>query len=233
MMKIKPEISGVSIVLVGSFNPPIFHPEWFERHGLINDKEKEAAEIAIIHRQIAAFRMEWLAINIEPVRFVAETQEGPFIRLADFVVKTFKDYLYHTPIGMMGINRQVHFSVGSEEERNRIGKMLAPHEGWGEWGKDLEGKSPKKRGGMISLTMLQQDLDDRKKGYIKAKIEPSNKIKDNAGIDMEVNDHYEVENPAQNQDCKELMDILESKFDNSIKHSEWIIDQIMKLTDIK
>jgi len=231
-MRIEPEISGVSIVLVGSFNPPIFHPEWFAKHSLISDKEKEAAEIAIIHREIAMFRMEWLTINVQPERFVAETQEAPFIRLSDFVVKTFKDFLHHTPISMMGINRQVDFSVENEDMRNRIGKMLAPHGAWGEWGKNIEGKSPKERGGMISLSMLQKDLDDRKRGYIKAKVEPSSKIKD-VGIYMEVNDHYEVEPPVQNQDCEEIIIILERQFDDSLKRSEWIIDQIMALKDIK
>ncbi|MGA3085272.1 MAG: hypothetical protein ABSE95_10800 [Thermodesulfobacteriota bacterium] len=230
-MLIEPEISGVSIVLLGSFNPPIFHPEWFAKYGLINDKEKEAAEIAIIHREIAMFRMEWLSINVQPGRFAAETQEGPFIRLADFVVKTFRDYLYHTPIGKMGINRLVHFNVESEEIRNRIGKILAPLDGWGAWGKNIEKSSPKKRGGMNSLTMLQQDLDDRKRGFIRAKIEPSNKIQGMAGIYMEVNDHYEVEFPDQNQDCEEIMMILGRQFDDSLRRSEWIIDQIMALKD--
>jgi hypothetical protein len=230
-MRIEPEISGVSIVLLGSFNPPIFHPEWFAKYGLITDKEKEAAEIAIIHREIAMFRMDWLSINVQPARFAVETQEGPFIRLADFVVKTFRDYLYHTPISKMGINRQVHFSVESEEIRNRIGKILAPHEGWGDWGKKIDESPPKKRGGMNSLTMLQQNLDDRKRGFIKAKVEPYNKISDMAGIYMEINDHYEVEFPEKNQDCEEIIMVLGSQFDYSLKRSEWIIDQIMSLKD--
>ena len=73
--------------------------------------------------------------------------------------------------------------------------------------------------------MLQQDLNDRKKDYIKTKIEPSNLISNKVGIFMQVNDHYEVENPKQNKNCEELMLILERKFDTSLKKSEWIIDQ--------
>jgi hypothetical protein len=231
MMRIEPEISSVNIVLVGSFNPPIFHPEWFARNGLISDKEKQAAEVEIIHQAIALFRMEWLSIRVEPQRFIAETQEGPFIRLADFVVKTFKEYLNHTPVSMMGINRHVHFSVGDEDTRNCIGKKLAPHEPWGEWAATIEGKSKEKRGGMRSLTMEQRDLDDRKKGYVRAKVEPSDHIKNEVGISMEMNDHYEVEDPAKNQGCEELIGLLERQFDISIKRSEWIIDQIMALKE--
>ena len=177
MMRIEPEISSVSIVLVGSFNPPIFHPEWFASHRLISDREREAAEVEIIHREIALFRMEWLSVRVEPQSFVAETQEAPFIRLADFVTKTFKEYLNHTPVHMMGINRLVHFSVGDEGVRNRLGQKLAPHEPWWEWAAALAGKSARKRGGLRSLTMVQRDLDDRNKGRLQARIEPSIKIK--------------------------------------------------------
>lgn len=230
-MLIEPESSNVSIVLRGSFNPPIYHPEWFARHEIINETEKNSAEIKIIHKEITVFQMEWLSIDVQPSRFAVTTQEGPFIRLADFVVKTFRDYLFHTPIHMLGINREVHFSVGSEDIRNRIGKVLAPHNGWGEWGKDIEGVSSEKRGGLASLTMLQQDLNDRRKGYIRTKIEPSSKVRNMVGIFMQVNDHYEVADPKQNQSCEELIAIIEKNFDASIKKSEWIIDQIMKLKD--
>ena len=60
-MLIEPDVSGVEIVLVGSFNPPIFHPEWFAKYGIINSAEKDAAEIELIHREFAFFRMEWLS----------------------------------------------------------------------------------------------------------------------------------------------------------------------------
>jgi hypothetical protein len=231
-MLIEPESGNVSIVLIGNFNPPIFHPEWFARHGLISDKEKDASEINIIHKEITSFRMDWLSVDVQPTNFAVKTQEGPFIRLADFVVKTFRDYLSHTPINKLGINREVHFSVGNEETRNRIGKILAPHEGWGAWGKDIEGSYPNKRGGMVSLTMLQRNLNDRGKGYIRTNIRPSNLISGDAGIFMQVNDHYEVENP-QNQNSEELLLILEKQFDTSLIRSEWIIDQIMALKDLK
>ncbi len=48
---------------------------------------------------------------------------------------------------------------------------------------------------------------------------------------MEVNDHYEVEDPRQNQGCTEMIDLLEQRFDASIEQAEWIIDQIMALRE--
>jgi len=229
-MRIEPDNSTVTIVLVGSFNPVIFHPEWFARHGLLTEQEKNTAidSVELIHREINSFRMEWLSIRVERERFIAETREAPFRRLADFMVRTFKERLIHTPVNRLGINRLVDFNVGDEATRNRIGKALAPHEPWGEWAQEIEGRSAKKRGGMRTLVMEQSDLDDRERGHIQAKIAPS---RSNAGIFMEINDHYEAKDPAQSQGCEEMIDVLDKNFDESIRRSEWIIDQIMALKD--
>jgi hypothetical protein len=45
---------------------------------------------------------------------------------------------------------------------------------------------------------------------------------------MEVNDHYEVYG-ADGQDAQAIVAILQDKYDSSVKNSEKIIDQIMKL----
>ena len=42
----------------------------------------------------------------------------------DFVAKTFGQFLTHTPMNCVGINRHVHFGVGSEEKRNYLGVYL-------------------------------------------------------------------------------------------------------------
>ena len=130
----------------------------------------------------------------------------------------------------MGINRLVHFDVGSPETRERIGKLLAPRGPWGEWGKLVSSGEGPKHGGLLSLTMIQQDLSDRASGWIQTKIEPSKTIAHGrSGIYMEVNDHYEVAEPAKIKDAAEMTEILRTKFDSSLKNSEFIIDQIMSL----
>jgi hypothetical protein len=89
-MRIEPEIAGVSIVLLGHLNPAIFTPAWFARHGILRAEEADAAEVRIIHPQIAHFRTDWLAMRVEPERFAADTVEAPYARLLDLVVRTFK-----------------------------------------------------------------------------------------------------------------------------------------------
>lgn len=231
-MRVEPEQSSVSIVLVGSLNPAIFHPSWFLANGLLSAEEAESAQVELVHREMTIFRAgDWLKLQVEPNRFIVQTEVPPFIRLCDLVVRTFREFLHHTPIRMMGVNRSVHFSVGDEETRNRIGKLLAPQDPWGEWGPCLEGSSVEKRGGMRSLTMEQKDLDDREGGYIRAKIEPSNVIRNASGIFMEINDHYETRDPEHAQGAEPIVDLLEKRFEDSIRRAEWIADQIMALEE--
>jgi hypothetical protein len=228
-MRIEPEIAGVSTVLLGHLNPAIFTPAWFARQGILSAEQADAAEVIIIHPQIAHFRMDWLVLRVEPERFSADTSEAPYARLLDLVVRTFREFLPHTPLGRLGINRTVHFSVGSQHNRDRIARMLAPREPWGEWGPFIDRGEGENQGGLLSLTMQQRQLDDRNRGHVQAKIEPSVRLPGRAGIFMEVNDHYEVEDPGNVAGSEEIIGIPESRFDESLRRSEWIIDQIMSL----
>jgi hypothetical protein len=233
-MRIQPEQNSVNIVLIGSFNPAIFQPAWFVVNNMISKEDLDSSEtkVEIIHPGIAKFKVgDWLNITVMQEQFIAETNEPPFIRLSDLVAKIFGEILIHTPVIQMGINRMVHFNVGSEENRNKIGKMLAPQELWGEWAKDIEGKNPKKRGGMFAIVMRQVDLDDREKGHIQAEVKPSPLIPNGAGIFVGINDHYEIPNDDSLDSAIRMARILGKKFDDSLQKSEWIIDQIMALKE--
>ena len=51
----KYEIEGVSIVLLGSFNPAIFQPSWFVLNKILPDYDVLKPEVNIIHNQITQF----------------------------------------------------------------------------------------------------------------------------------------------------------------------------------
>jgi hypothetical protein len=134
-LRIEPEISGVSIVLRGNFNPSIFQPFWMARQGLITDDAAEDARISVIHPEISNFAIEpEFVLHVQADRFSLSRATAPLVMVADLCSRIFGDILPHTPISQLGINRSVHFSVGSAAERNRIGMMIAPREPWGVWG---------------------------------------------------------------------------------------------------
>ena len=228
-MRIEPEISGVTVVLLGKFNPAIFTPAWFELHDLLPQSVVEDADLQIAHQQATSFSAGWLRLQVTVDRFVVETLQAPHVRLRDLVARTFKEYLHHTPLGAFGINRDVHFRVKSFAERDRIVRTLAPVEPWGDWGKDigLDGEL----GGMTSLTMSQFDPPRRPKGgQVNVTVEPSTRVgKGRTGVYVRINDHYASEN-AELRTAERLMDLFERNFETSVARSDGIIDHVMSLT---
>ena len=225
-MRIAPEISGTSVVLVGSFNPAIFTPAWFELHELLPQGTAEVATLEIAHGQATVFNADWLHLNVVPERLTVETSQAPDIRIRDLVVRTFREYLHHTPLNALGINRNVHFNVRTLEDRDRIGRTLAPVEPWGEWAEELglDGMY----GGMTSLTMTQVDPDGRPKGgRINVKVEPSARIGDGrTGVYVNVNDHYALDSARP---AEAVIEMLEKHFDESVQRSNRLIDHVMSL----
>jgi hypothetical protein len=95
-------LEGVSIVLLGSFNPQIFQPAWFAAEELLRKEEAEAAEVAIIHRDIVSFSTSWMQLQVQLDRFMVSTADSAFYEpLRDLVLGTFQ-LLRHTPVQKMG-----------------------------------------------------------------------------------------------------------------------------------
>ena len=96
-MRIEPDISGASVVLLGKFNPSIFTPAWFALHSLLPKGAAEDATLQVAHQQVTAFSTDWLRLEVTANRFLVETLQAPYIRLCDLVACVFKEHLYHTP----------------------------------------------------------------------------------------------------------------------------------------
>ena len=229
-MRIEPEIDGVSIVLVGNFNPAIFTPSWFALYDLLPKSVADSAELEIAHPEITLFRADWLTLEVSKDKFKAETLLAPHIRVRDLVVRVLKEYLYHAPLRAFGINRNVHFRVPDFGARDRIGRTLAPVKPWGTWGQHL-GTSGH-QGGMTSLTMRQATVEGRPADdQINVTVEPSNRIVDAPGVYVAVNDHYTAGEADGHESGRRLMEILEQNFDSSVATGEKIIDHIMSLSE--
>jgi hypothetical protein len=228
-MRISPDTDTVSLVLVGDLNPRIFRPDWFAAQGILEPHALAAADIEIVHSEVTKFSFDWLTIKVDKKRFVAVTEEPPHVRLADLVVRTFGEFLIHTPIYMLGINRAIQFPVKDLSTLDIIGKALAPHDAWGEWGPQISGTT-EKHGGLRSLTMEQANLDDRKKGFVRAKVEPSPRYRPvGYGVSIDINDHYELSTPDNAVGCADAVDIIRTNFETSLSRSAWIMDQVMAL----
>ena len=226
-MRIQPEIDGVAVVVRGDFNPAIFTPAWFALHGLLPAKAADSAELEIAHPQLTEFSTDWLHLHVTTDRFSADTAQAPHVRVRDIVARVFGELLAHTPLGVIGINRNVHFRTGGSDELDRIGRTLAPVEPWGRCGQELglDGE----HGGMTSLRMSQLRPEGRPPGgQINVTVEPSNRIGRGSGVYVGVNDHYRID-PADARGRARLMSFLDDNFDASLQRSDAIIDHIMSL----
>lgn len=123
----------LSVVFIGSFNPRIFHPAWFEREGLVSEEE-EAASLSDSKRngplvtpdlsrcQIGdEISMECLTDRLT-INAATTLGEERLRTLAAAVLTK----LPHTPITAVGINHSQVFDARDEVEWHRIGDLLVP-----------------------------------------------------------------------------------------------------------
>ena len=229
-MRVDPQYSSVTLVMLGNFNPSIFTPSWFGWNELIPENITNNARLKIAHEQLISFNADWVNLEVHPDRFILGTTQSPYVRLCDLTVRLFREKLPHTPLRALGINYDVHYCLWNFDKRMQLGRLLAPIEPWGDWGKEIElSDTPS---GMTSLTMTQVNPEGRPPGgKINVTVGPSGEIEEErVGVAIKVNDHYGIENINSQTISSEIIKLLELNFDESLKRSDKIIDHIMSLT---
>jgi len=236
-MRIKPEFDNASIVLLGSFNPRIFQPAWFARHGMIGEKEAEKTVMLLQNKEECAFGVDTFELKVRLDHFLVTGVGDHPEHIKDLVISCFGKYLPHTPVVAMGINRNIHFDTGDFEVRDRVGSRLAPKDAWGEWGKEIQKSYDApiyERGGMLSITMLQKNLQQvgEYDSSVQAQVEPSIKIEGNTGIFVGVSNQFQLmDNEKSVQNASLAVEALEANWETSMKRAAIIVDQIMALTE--
>lgn len=210
------EAEEASIVLVGSLNPAIFHPEWLRRHKLITQDDVEGAEIEIVHRELSKFSLKWLKMDVTRDKITVRTndpsQYGP---LKDLVASMFV-ILEHTPINLMGMNSRFTYKVESEEIWHIIGDNLAPKSYW----KDLP-----QRVGLLSM-MIHCPRPDDNKGYIRIGVESLKS--DYVGVHFNVNNHVELRSlEGEEETIQNATSILSDNWDKSLEFARTSCENIL------
>lgn len=215
-----------SIVLLGRFNPAIFHPAWFARHSLIRDEECKQAKDLIVTGEVAQFQVDWLTVQVTHDRFGAHTDDTAHSApLRDLVVAAFA-LLEHTPFWAVGMNRHVHYKVESEDQWHRFGHMLAPKEAWSRWLKNP---------GMRIVTMWGS-RDEAPNARIQIQVEPSQRIR--PGIYFAFNEHHAVnrkEEPGAGEEITDseqrraLIDALAKGWENAQNYARTVAEGLLSL----
>jgi hypothetical protein len=163
-MNRKPEAEGLEVIVVGSFNPAIFHPEWFSRHNLVGEEDAKQATINVVSGQVSEFKIsgvKLLCVSDRLAMGIANMSLQP--KVQDMLLQIFT-LLPHTPIGACGINPWAHYQVHSVEYWHKIGHTLAP--------KELIWKDLVDKPGMQSLT-IKAPREGEFPGELNLTVEPS------------------------------------------------------------
>jgi hypothetical protein len=197
------EIDEAAIVILGSFNPALFHPFWFNAKGLIKPEEAEASKIEVTHPTLSVFSMDWCKVQVELERFIIQaTNPFHFDQILDLVLGTFT-LLESVPVKALGMNRMMHFKVESREKMDAFGDMIAPKEIWKNFMKDP---------GLSHLIMV--DPRDKAKESTQITIQRSNRLE--LGIFIAINDHHDIDNNK----IDDMLTILKNSWQISLSKGE-------------
>jgi hypothetical protein len=123
-----PDAEIITVVLVGSFNPAIFHPEWFRRQQILLPAEAEEAKVNFVTADLADVVFLDMKLNVSPDRFTLETKDASRGEKLQDVVINVLTKLPHTPIIACGINSRLLFDLRDQAYWHQIGHTLAPKE---------------------------------------------------------------------------------------------------------
>lgn len=173
-----------SIVLIGGFNPLIFHPFWMLQKGLISEKDVTENEI-LVHDQLTKFKIgEWLEFNVNKNRCEFKISSSEFIPVMVDLIKGTLNALPEVPIAAIGINRGCILKLDNEEDYYNVGATLAPLDIWSD-----SFSKPRLR-----TIAIEDTTSENFAGKTRCLIIKPAEVKDvNFAIDVNMNNHYELE----------------------------------------
>lgn len=177
----KIEIEGINLVLLGAFNPAIFHPTWFVQQNISSDSEIDLQKVKSVSVEVTEVQIGSIALSCVPDRFTLDiTNMGYAEKLLDLACNVLS-LLPHIPVRACGINHRVHYRLPSVEYWHTVGHTLAPKTGiWD----DLYDKAGMQQ---LGITGFKKETAIK----INTVIQPSSRIQ--PGIYINANTHCQMD----------------------------------------
>lgn len=125
-MMIKPVREERALVLLGNFNPIIFHPAWFASEGLIRKSEAEQAKSELIHPDVAQIDFGGYKLLVTRERFQLTTEQSPYFRVIADLTQGIFQLLQHTPLHAAGYNATEDYRMDNEGHWQALAHLMAP-----------------------------------------------------------------------------------------------------------
>jgi hypothetical protein len=225
------ELSGISVVAAGAFNPAIFQPWWFADKGLMPENAIEEAleKDFVTLRELAAFTADWLSVQVTLEQASLTTaEEGREFDLRDLAKGVF-DLLPETPVSAVGFNADAHFRVASEEEWHAIGDQFLPKDFWqplfeGEqWRRREDGQTV----GMRSMT-VEAHREDFPGAFVRTEVAPSVRLAP-YGVYAGVNAHFQLTLGEQRGNGYKVARVIEEHWESTRRLERELIERILEI----
>lgn len=214
-----PESEEITLVVLGSFNPTIYQPEWFIRKELIAEQEmsKDSVELHVVHKDITRFENDWFLVEVNPDRFLIKAKLASRVdSLRDLACSIFA-ILSETPIRSFGLNYIQNYRCSTLAAWHSFGHALVPKAKWA--------KATGLEESYIGMKEVEVRIqrDDDIEGSYNVKIAP---LSDKPPkIMIQSNDHVEYEkmgNPPE-----EFSSYLHKYWDCSLDQQRKLINNIV------
>lgn len=211
-----------TIVLIGSFNPPIFQPLWLKEKELISPTDYENAALKIASIEISDFSLDWAHAQVTADRFFIQcTDMRRSEAMRDLAVGIF-EILAETPLLKLGINLESKYQAQSEEQWNALGYKIVPPNFW---------NNHMNEPGMIKAEVREKKRQDEYLGFFGVTVRPApnSNEKENFGVIISTNDHYAIEDKEGIVNSEPILNILKHQWEPSMRRSEKISAEVVGL----
>jgi hypothetical protein len=201
MPKFPPQADNLAVVFVGSFNPAIFHPEWFVRQGMIQEADLENAKLEVSSSDISRFEVTGIGVEVLHERLQLYTRDLSREAFLQDLANSILAKLPHTPIRACGLNSSHHYNLANEGYWHKIGHTLAP--------KDLIWNGLLENPGMEALTVKGARTGSYP-GYVNVTIQPSKQFK--YGLFVNSNTHYGSSTEGEPLEMENLLGFMSTEW---------------------
>ena len=219
------EIVGdkASIVLLGSFNPRIFHPEWLINRQIVDSWNYNEETMICVPDFAQVHLPDSRTLSVYINRFILEsTLASNNLALADLATNIFVR-LSETPLEKLGMNYSATIRLRNQESWRNFAKDFAPISPWKDACSYLQSEltdSQEKEIGLWSITM-HFPRPDELEGFLRPKIEVASS--EERTLAFSINNHVELDQV----ETSGAMKILSEHWENSLLIAEQLIEKMM------
>ncbi len=205
-----------SVVLLGGFNPMIFHPFWLLQKKLISEADVTEKKI-LVNDQISTYHVgDWLDMTVTRERCEFKIKKAErVVMMRDLIVGTL-NALSEMPIMAIGINRGGVYNLTNENAYYKFGAKLAPLNMW-----EPSFHDPRLRNIAIEDIGSDNFTDKRRMIQIKPAV-----VKDAPYcVDVNINNHYDLANVGQT--VVKALGVLTENLDQDYETFDSIVDGLV------